>query len=146
MQYNHRPEVNETIAERSKANIEAVNKWFDEMRGTMIGVKVLSSGQPRPYADSVTDAIIYCVQPNVLTTNAPVSRVISRDVAKELARIFLCASATTLKESSEAGAYETRIDRLTPQPDACGLEEHAAHTAKGLSSCWRVVIRSPYCD
>lgn len=146
MKYMHQSKVLETLAERSRRDIDAVNKWFDEMRGTMIGVKILSSGQARPYADSVTDAIIYCVQPNILTTNAPISRVISRDDAKELARIFLCASAKAIKESSEAGAYDTRIDSLTPVADACGLEEHASHKAKGLSSTWKVVIRTPYCD
>ncbi len=142
MKYVHQEKVNPEIAARSKRDIEAVNQWIDNMHGTVIGIKRIRSGQARPYADSVDEAIIFCHQPNSLTTGAPLVRLLSKDDARALAQIFVG------KWSDDPKFLETRLTTLEPVANPCGLEEHRGEYAedRGLHAAWRVVITSPYTD
>lgn len=141
MKYQYQEKARADIAEKSIRDIEAVNKYIDGLHGTIISIQRIRAGQARPYADSVDEALIFCHQPNVMTTNAPLLRVITRKDAEAIARIFVGSW------SDNPQFLETRLESLTPEPNPCGLEECKGRTGDEVrSSCWRVVLRSPYND
>lgn len=150
MKYVQRDEVLPALQEKSRRDIEAVNTYMDSLHGTVVSIQWIRSGQQRAYADSVYEALIFCHNPNVLTTNAPQLRTITEDDAKALARIFV----RTWSDDPTAFLAST-LDFVRPERNPCGLEEREIGTPlagyKGppqplRSSCWRVQITAPYCD
>jgi hypothetical protein len=142
MKYQHQPKVNPAIAAQSIRDIEAVNAFVDDVRGTVVTIQRIRSGQSRPYADSVDEAIIFCHQPNSLTTNAPMVRSITRDEAKTLARIFVGKWTEPVTHG-----LDTKLEVLEPLKNPCGLEEYENRAGEEpRASTWRVVIRQPYND
>ena len=114
---------------------------MDDLHGTVITIKRIRSGQPRAYADSVDEAIIFCFQPNVLTTNAPLLRTITKPIAEYLARLFVS------DWSPEPKFLESRLNFLEPVPNPCGLEEYKNRLGEEVrASAWHVKITHPYCD
>ena len=141
MTYSHRPEVNTGIAEKSKHDIDAINAYVDKLKGTVITVQTIQHGQPRPYADSAYEAVIACHQPNVMTTNAPSFRTLTRDEALALARIFV-------HDFSEDGGQHgmgARLVRCSPDKNPFGITEEFK-PGEGRAYAWRVLITQPYCD
>ena len=141
MKYIHQDKVLPEIADKSKHAIEALNAYMDDLHGTIITLKRIRSGQPRPCADRVDEAIIFCFQPNILTTNGPLVRSITRSVAEQLARTFVS------NWSDEPKFLESRLDYLTPVLNPCGLAEYKMRPGKELrASAWHVQITHPHCD
>lgn len=143
MKYIHQPKVRPDLAEESKKHIEAVNAWIDKLKGAIIAVEIHQQGQARPYSDSVTSGILHLHSPNLFTTNAPGVCLITRDEAKTILQI-VCVRGE-LPEASECGAFDTRLEDLTPTADPCGLRKSKPED-DGRSHCWRFRIRTPYCD
>ena len=142
MQYKHQKEVLPRVQEKSKKEIDAVNRYIDSLKGTIVSIEIIRRGQSRPYTDSIDEALIFCHQPNVLTTNAPFVRTITREQAKVLARIFVGSWEETPKY-----AFESRLELLKPTPNPCDLDEQnksSFNENEDRASCWRVVIRHPY--
>ena len=116
MKYAHQDKVLPELAERSKKDIEAANAYVDNLKGTIISIQRIRSGQPRPYADSIDEALIFCHQPNAMTTNAPLVRTITRKDAELLARMFVG------QWTDEPKFLESRLELLEAAPNPCGLE------------------------
>jgi hypothetical protein len=133
--------INPDVLQKSKTDIDSVNNYMDSIKGTVVSIKTICSGQPRPYADSVYEAVIFCHQPNSLTTNAPNLRVIDSEQAKAIARIFVHHW-----DDTPANWASSRLSFIRPEPNPCGIEEHKSHTDRGLHSCWRVQVISPFTD
>lgn len=140
MKYVQQAAVLPGIAEKSKRNIEDVNEYVDNLHGAVITIKRIRSGQPRPYADSVAEVVIFCFQPNVLTTNAPLIWTITRPIAEQLVRAFVGAWSESPK------FLESRLNFLTPIRNPCGLDEPKSSDGEERSSAWHVQITHPYCD
>ena len=87
MKYIHRDEVKPELAARSKREIEALNSYLEDLHGIVVTIKRIRSGQPRPYADSVDEAVIFCFQPNMWTTNGPLVCSITRPQAEQHHRV-----------------------------------------------------------
>ena len=138
MKYSFQPKVRPDLAAKSEKDIDSINAYMDNLRGTVITIKTIRHGQARAYADSVYEAVIYCYQPNVLTTNAPLPRYITKETAKVLARLFVHDWADTPKFG------EPSLEFLGPEPDPCRLVTSPMPLDK--SSCWRVVVMQPYLD
>ena len=122
------PEIND----QSEREIKAVNDYIDRVKGTVVSVELIHAGQPRPYADSVYEALIFCHQPNSKTTNAPHVRTIDIEEAKAIARIFVHGF-----DDTPADWASPKLEFIRPEPNPCGLEEYASHERH---SCWRVRI------
>jgi len=137
--YKHVPEVRPDIAIQSKKDIYSVNKYLEGMHGTVIAIEMIQTGQPSRYADSVYEARIFCHQPNVLTTSAPMLRCIDEATARQLAKAFV------RWWSDDPGFLGARLASIHPEPNPCGLTEYKL-MEDGRSSCWRVKIVQPYCD
>lgn len=120
MKFNEssRNTVLKEIVERSEREINAVNEWQDNLKGVSVGIQMLSAGQPRPYADHVYSARIFCYQPNQWITNAPNLRCINEDQAKAIAKIFVHHFDDEPKDWASA-----RLVACRPEPNPCGLEE-----------------------
>lgn len=141
LKYTHRTEVRHDIAEESKKNIAAVNDYIDNLRGVVISVQTIRAGQPRAYADSIYEALIFCHRPNVFTTGAPAMAFITEEEAKSLAKIFVHRFEDTPK------FLEPRLVSIKPEKNPCGLDESSTlFNWEGRAPCWRVVINQPYCD
>lgn len=141
MKYQHRPEVKPELAEQSRKDIEAVNAYMDTLKGTVISIQRIRGGQPRPYADSVDEALIFCFHPNIWTTNGPCPSYIGREDAARLARLFVGGWEDDPK------FLDSRLELLEPAPNPCGLKELGSmRDEKVRACCWRVIIRHPYCD
>lgn len=160
MKYIHRAEVRQDLAESSEKIIKAINDYVDDLRGVIVTVKTIRSGQPRPYADTVYESLIFCYRPSVLTTGGPVNCPINRKQAEQLVRIFVS------DWDDEPKFLDPRLELLRPEPDPCGLDKPYTLTKYGShllarkpvdpventpvddtsSNCWRVVVRWPYCD
>ncbi len=144
MKYQHQEKVLPQLADKSKRDIDAVNAYIDSMRGVVISIERIRSGQPRPYADSVRESLIFLHQPNSFTTNAPMVRSITEEEARVLAKIFVGSWVEDRKHG-----LESRLDFIRPEKNPCGLEEYSNAGGEGKpirSSCWRVQITEPYCD
>ena len=137
MKYKFNSKVNPEVAVKSEKDIDSINTYMDNLRGTVITIKTIRHGQARAYADSIYEAIIYCYQPNVLTTNAPLPRYITKEEAKVLARLFVHDWSDTPKFG------EPSLGFLGPEQDPCGL---AVSMPLDKSSCWRVIVTRPYLD
>lgn len=133
--------ISPDVLSKSEADIDSVNKYMDSIKGTVVSIQTISAGQPRPYADSVYEAVIFCHQPNSLTTNAPNTRVINIEQAKAIARIFVHHWDDTPENWASS-----RLSFIRPEPNPCGLEEWQGHSDIGLHSCWRVQVVSPFTD
>lgn len=141
MKYAHQDVVKPEIAERSQKDIAAVNAYVDGLKGCVITIETIRHGQPRPYADSFYESRIFCHQPNVMTTNAPLLRTITRKQAELIARIFVS------DWTDNPQFLDTRLEFLKAEPNPCGLEESKyKHDTEERSSCWRVCVRQPYND
>ncbi len=131
------PEIND----QSEVEINAVNNYIDKVKGTIISVETIRSGQSGPYQDTVYEALIFCHQPNVMTTNSPLVRLIDIEQAKAIARIFVC----NFEDEPKTWASPT-LNFICPEPNPCGLREHEVHAEKGLYPCWRVCVTMAYTD
>ena len=140
MKYSHQPIVLPELAAESKRDIEAVNEYIDRLKGVVISVEHIRSGQQRAYGDSVYESLISCHIPNSLTTNAPNVRTITRAQAEQLARIFVRDWEDNPK------FLEARLVSLTPEPNPWGLKEYSTQLPEERSACWRVIVREPYND
>lgn len=141
VKYIHRMDVRPDIAEKSRKNIDSVNAYIDKLRGTIVSIERIRSGQPRPYADSVDEAIIFCHRPNLFATNGPGICGITRKEAETLARIFVT------NWSDEPKFLDSRLELLAPTPNPCGLDEYKSDFDKETRACaWRVIVRHPYND
>lgn len=143
MKYAHQDKVIPAIAEKSKRDTDAVNAWIDNLKGVVVALEIWRSGQSGPYQDSITEGLLHLHQPNCLTTNAPLSRVISRDEARTIIGVLV---QSRMLPQNEAGPYGEYLQLLEPHADPCGLDVYQNHVAEGLHNCWRFVIRHPYCD
>lgn len=141
MRYQHQDKVNRDIAAKSIADIEQVNSYLDNLKGTVVSIQRIRAGQQGAYQDTVYESIIFCHQPNCLTTNAPLLRSITRDEAKAIARVFVG------RWKDDPVFLDARLETLEPLPNPCGLEEFKPREGQEeRSSTWRVVIREPYND
>lgn len=143
MKYQHIPGVLPGLAAKAQEDIEKVNKYIDGLRGTIISIERIRSGQAKPYADSVDEALIFCHQPNVFSNNAPGMRTITRKQAETLARTFVS------NWKDEPVFLDSRLECLEPAPNPCGVVEtkyQSRADEEVRSSCWRVVVRHPYND
>lgn len=146
MKYLHQPKVLESIAEKSKSDIVAVNNYVDNLKGTVITIETIRHGQAGAYQDSFYEAKIFCHSPNVYTTNGPLIRTINEQQAKTLARIFVS------DWSDEPKFLASRLSFIRPLPNPCGLAEYSAEigsesvSGEIRSSCWHVLVISPYND
>lgn len=131
------PEINA----QSEREINAVNNYIDGLKGTVVSIQTIRSGQAGPYQDSFYEALIFCHQPNCNTTNAPLTRVIDIEQAKAIARIFVCNFDDVPKSWASP-----KLNFIRPEPNPCGLQEHRVHSEKGLHSCWRVCITMEFTD
>lgn len=139
MKFVRQPKVSAKLNEESEKNINSVNEYMDRLKGTVISVNVIHSGQTGPYQDSLYEAVIFCHLPNSLTTNAPLVRTISEEQAKTIARIFLC----DFSDNPEDWA-SPRLVYVRPEKNPCGLEENSDYFRMGYHSCWRVQIHRAY--
>ncbi len=139
MKFMKQEQVLDSINEQSERDINAVNGYIDGIKGTVISVEVLRSGQAGPYQDSVYEALIFCHQPNCKTNNAPLPRVIDIEQAKSIARIFLHDFDDTPKDWASA-----TLKFIRPEPNPCGLKEYKGYSENGLHSCWRVCVTMEY--
>lgn len=139
MKYRFVKEVMPELAEESERDIKAVNEYIDNVHGTIIAIETLRSGQSKPYADSVDEALIFVHSPNVYTTNGPVLRRISREQAILLARMFVS------NWSDKPVFLDSRLEYLEPEPNPCNIKD-SAKDVPGVAACWRVRIRHPYND
>ena len=133
--------ISPDVLSKSKKDIDSVNKYMDSLKGTVVSIQSISAGQPRPYADSIYEALIFCHQPNSLTTNAPNLRVIDIEQAKAIARIFVHHW-----DDTPANWASANLGFIRTEPNPCGMEEWKVHTDKGLHSCWRVQVILPFTD
>ena len=131
------PELNA----KSETEINAVNDYIDKLKGTVISVQQIRAGQAGPYQDTVYEALIFCHQPNLLTTNAPGVRVINIEQAKAIARIFVCNFADVPENWASP-----KLEFIRPEKNPCGLEESENLTKQGLHSCWRVKLTLAFTD
>lgn len=133
--------VNPAIADQHNKAIDICNDFVDELKGTVIAVKTISAGQPRPYADAVYESQIFCFQPNVFTTNGPCARLIDEVQARQLARIFVRDWGE--HEKPYLGGY---LSFVRPEKDPAGFSDsykpQPGDTVR--SSCWRVRVVLPY--
>lgn len=122
MQYQHRKEVLPKLQEKSKKEIDAVNRYIDSLQGTIVSIERIRSGQSR----------LVCT--------------ITREEAKVLIRMFV--GSWEEKPLYSKWAFESRLELLEPAPNPCGLEEYKDRSKPDgdRASCWRVVIRHPYTD
>jgi hypothetical protein len=137
--YKHVPEVRPDLALQSKKDIDNVNKYMDGLYGTVISIETISAGQGSRYADSVYEARIFCHQPNVLTTGAPLLRCIDEATARQLAKAFVRWWPDIPEFLS------SYLEYIKPETNPCGLAEYKLRE-DGRSSCWHVKIVQPYCD
>ena len=128
--------ISPEILERSEKDINAVNAYVDSLKGTIVTVQTIQSGQSRPYADHVYESLIFCHIPNGLLTAAPLPRVINIEQAKAIARIFVHSW-----EDTPANWASPVLEFIRPEANPCGLAEHDSHNSNGLHACWRVRVR-----
>lgn len=143
MKYIDNTKAAPDVRDKSKREIESVNKWIDDLRGVVIGIQHIHGGQPRPYADSIYESVIFLHQPNALTTGAPLTRSITEAEARALARIFVRGW------SDDPQFLQPYLEFIRPEPNPCGLEDYGATKRPGdpvRSCCWRVRVVEPYCD
>ena len=140
MKYLHQEKVLPAVAEESKREIEAVNAYVDGLKGTVITIQTIRHGQPRPYADSYYEALIACHNPNVMTTNSPGFRTLTKEDALALARIFVH------EYTEDGGQYGmgARLVSCTPQPSPFGVMKFKPQEDRAYA--WRVLITQPYSD
>lgn len=138
MKFIANPHVRPEILERSEKEINAVNSYVDSLKGTVITIERIHSGQPTPYKDAIYESLIFCHQPNTLTTNSPIPRVINIDHAKAIARIFVHGFEDTPKDWASP-----ILEFIRPEPNPCGLD---LNERNGFHCCWRVRIRLAYTD
>lgn len=139
MKLNTPTNICPNVLSKSEEDIDCVNKYMDSLKGTVVSIQSISAGQRGPYADSVYEAVIFCHQPNSLTTNAPLTRVINIEQAKAIAKIFVHDFDETPKNWSSP-----QLTSIRPEPNPCGLTESKEHSDKGRHSCWRVQIVLPF--
>ena len=141
MKYKHQPAVNPQIAAKSVNDIESVNAYIDNLKGTIISIERIRSGQQGAYGDSIEEALIFAYQPNVLTTNSPLARTLTRDQAATLTKMFI----GTWKDNPEF--LDTRLEKLEPEHNPCSLREYVSQKVGEVRSCcWHVILRTPYND
>lgn len=138
MKFIAHPHVRPEILERSEKEINAVNSYVDSLKGTVITIERIHSGQSAPYKDAIYESLIFCHQPNTLTTNSPIPRVINIDQAKAIARIFVHGFEDTPKDWASP-----TLEFIRPEPNPCGLD---LTERNGFHCCWRVRVRSAYTD
>lgn len=140
MKYRDVKEVLPSIKEKSKKDIDAVNEYVDNLKGTLVCVEIISHTQ-RPYADTVIHGRISCYQPNLYTTNAPSVRVINEAEAKQIAKMFI--SSFTDTETPEW--HQTRLSSIRPVVDPAGVDENLPklYGDQMRSASWDVVIVRP---
>jgi len=129
------------IVERSERDIEAVNKWQDDLRGVSVGIQMIHAGQSASYADHVYSARIFCYQPNSGLTNAPMLRTITEKHAKDIARIFVHHFDDEPKDWASPKLVACR-----PETNPCGMEEpkSSIYNDEVRSACWYVQINLAY--
>ena len=130
------PEVREDIQRAHAQTLAEAWNFLRGLRGTVVAVKTLRAGQPRAYADSEWESLIFTYLPNVYTTGGLVPRWITAVEAEALARKFVH------EFSDSPGPFQARLVRLEPAP----FLSREAEAPSGTAYCWRVVIRQPYCD
>jgi hypothetical protein len=135
MKFINQPNVLPEINAQSEKDINAVNAYIDGLKGTVISVQSIRAGQAAPYQDTVYESLIFCHQPNVMTTNSPSIRIIDIEQAKAIARIFVCNFDDTPKDWASP-----KLQFIRPEANPCGLKELDAHKDQGLYSCWRVRV------
>jgi hypothetical protein len=138
MKFNPLPHVNKEILDKSEKDIGHVNAYVDGLKGTVITIERIRSGQSAPYADAIYESLIFCHQPNTLTTNSPIARVIDIDQAKAIAKIFVHAWDDEPKNWASPV-----LEFIRPEPNPCGLD---LVERNGFHCCWRVRIRLAYTD
>ena len=141
MKYQHQEKVLPALAERSHKDIDAVNSYMDSLRGTVITIERIRSGQPRPYADSVGEYRIALHQPNVLTTNSPMIRLIDEESAKAIARVIVLDFPKT---DNPKDWWSTKLDYFRAEKNPWGLDEGSKED--GASACWHFQMTTPYTD
>lgn len=136
--------INPEVLERSRKLIDATNAFISPMKGTCVAIQTIRHGQPRPYADHEYESLIVCFQPNSLTTNAPMPRVIDVEQAKTLAQLFV---HPFIEKTSDPEKWaHAQLQYIRPEPNPCGMEDGEYNKKNGRSSCWRVFIKSAYTD
>ena len=151
MTYKQQSKVNPQLDELHHKQIDAVNGYIDRLSGTVISIETIRHGQPRPYADSEYEAIIFCHRPNMWTTNGPCPTRITEEEARWLAKRFVL----DWDDSNKTG-WGPQLQFIRPEKDPCGLDVKdeaervlAKHMSAGesvKSCCWRVRIVEPYSD
>ena len=118
------------------------------MRKDTVTVEIIRSGQPRPYADTVCEAIISSRCDGTLMNGHFFWHHIGEARIKEMAQVLL---NTTFKAKPEW--FESRLESLVPlEPtaemlaefDAQGMKKPAADSWRPKTGCrWRIVIVTP---
>lgn len=129
------------MADKIRKTINSTNMFLGRMNGTCVAIEVLRSGQSAPYADHVYEALIVCFIPNRGPANAILPRVIDADEAKVLAKLFVHDFIDNPTAEQWACPILTTI-HATDNP--CGMVDPPGHKERGMSSCWRVVIKAAY--
>ena len=130
------------IVERAERDIEAVNKWQDDLKGVSVGIQMIHAGQSGSYADHVYSARIFCYQPNSGLTNGPMLRTITEKQAKDIARIFV----HHFDDDPKNWASPTLV-ACRPEANPCGMEEPKPsiyYNDEIRSACWYVQINIAY--
>lgn len=138
MKFNPQPRVRPELLEKSEKDIGHVNAYVDGLKGTVVTIETIRTGQSAPYKDAIYESLIFCHQPNTLTTNAPIIRSINLDQAKAIAKIFVHSF-----EEPPADWASPTLEFIRPEPNPCGINEGERD---GFHSCWRVRIRLAYTD
>lgn len=138
MKFNRPPHVLPEILSKSEEDINAVNGYVDSIKGTVVTIERIHSGQSGPYQDSIYESLIFCHQPNSLTTNAPTVRFIDIEQAKAIAKIFVHRF-----EEPPANWASPTLEFIRPEPNPCGMP---VRERNGFHCCWRVRVRLAYSD
>ena len=119
-------------------------------RKDTITVEIIRSGQPRPYADSVCEAVISSRCDGTLLNGHFFWHHFGDERIKEMANVLLSPF------KAKPAWFESRLESLTPlEPtaemlaafDAQGMKQEAANAWRPKLGCrWRVVIVQPYLD
>lgn len=142
MKYIDQPTVHQIVKDRSKADIDAVNNYIDGLHGVVISFELIRCGLSRPYGDSLDEYRIFAHQPNSLTTGAPNLRTFTREEIAALAKVVIGGW------SDDAGGWGRHLVALVPEINPCGLQEFQNRTdgAPPRHCCWRITLRTPWCD